>query len=66
MNARFPIGTKFMNRGRVCEVVDIHKTYNSAAELVAIRYVGEHIFLGQSIKTYDVLDTTIARNLIVS
>ena len=64
MIARFSIGTKFMSRGKVCEVVDIHRTYNNKNEIVSLRYVGEHIFLGQSIKTYDILDTTIARNLV--
>ena len=64
--ARFAIGTKYKNRSKaICEVVDILKTYNNAGELVQIRYVSAHLFLGQMLKDYDVLDTTIARNLIV-
>ena len=65
MTARFAIGTKFMQKGRVCEVIDILKTYNNVNELVMIRYVAQHDFMGQKIKDHDIYDTTIARNLIV-
>lgn len=67
LEARFSIGTKYQTRGKVprlCVVVDILKTYNSAGELVSIRYVSEHKFLGQTISDRDVLDTTIAMGLI--
>jgi len=65
--ARFPIGTKFKtrhNNPRQCEVVDILKTYNSQGELVAIRYVAKHDFLGQTVTDSDVVETTIAMGLI--
>lgn len=62
---RFEIGTKYMGRGkRICTVVDVYRTYNSAGELVKLRYVSTHEFMGQVITDYDVVDTTIARNII--
>jgi len=68
MEARFPIGTQYLHkRGkveRICTVVDILKTYNHTGELVSIRYVSEHEFLGQKVLDRDVVDATIARNLI--
>ena len=65
MIARFPIGTKYIQKDRVCEVIDILKTYNNANELVCIRYLSQHDFMGQKIKNHDICDTTIARNLVV-
>lgn len=47
----------------LCTVVDIYKTYNGANELVKIRYVATHEFMGQTITDYDVIETTIARGL---
>jgi hypothetical protein len=67
LTARFPIGTQYLSSGKrkdVCTVIDILKTYNSAGELVKIRYVATHLFMGQLVADYDVVDTTIARNLI--
>ncbi len=67
LTARFPIGTQYLMRGKrsdLCTVVDIYKTYNSKEELVRIRYVSVHNFLGQDIVDNDVVDTTIARNLL--
>lgn len=64
---RFPIGTKYRTRDRVprtCTVVDVHKTYNAAGELVKIRYVATHEFFGQTITDSDVVDATIARGLL--
>lgn len=58
----FPIGTRFKTRGkhpRLCTVVDILKTYNSAGELVEVRYLTTHECLGQ-IVTDRVVRTTIA------
>lgn len=60
---RFAIGQKFKTRGkfpRLCTVVDIWQTYNSAGELVRIRYVAEHVFLGETVRDIDILETTIA------
>ena len=46
---RFAIGTKYKTRGkapRICTEVDVLRTYNSAGELVKLRYVSQHEFLG--------------------
>lgn len=67
LQAKFPIGTKYKTRHRVpriCTVVDILKTYNNANELVKIRYVSSHEFLGQLVNDSDVVETTIAMGLI--
>lgn len=70
LTARFPIGTKFYrNRPGIktpqeCTVVDILKTYNFTGDLVKIRYVATHMFCGQIVRDDDVVDTTIAHNLI--
>lgn len=65
MKPRYSIGTKFTlkgkNRSDECTVVDIYKTYNSMVEVVKIRYVCTHEFMGQTVTDYDVLETTIAR-----
>jgi hypothetical protein len=62
MTPKFAIGTKYNPRGKhyQCTVVDILKTYNSAGELVRIRYVSTHTFLGQTVMDTDVCETTIA------
>lgn len=62
----YAIGTKFMTRGkspRLCTVIDIHRTYNSAGELVRIRYVATHEFMGQTMVDGDVVATTIAMGI---
>ncbi len=67
MEAQFEIGTKYQSRNSrkdICTVVDILKTYNSQGELVQIRYVTTHSFLGQTVKNSDVVATTIAMGLI--
>jgi hypothetical protein len=64
MNQRFEIGQKFWTQGkskRLCTVVDVLKTYNSKGELVKIRYVATHEFMGQTVTDHDVSDTAIAR-----
>jgi len=63
MKPNYPIGTVYKTRGKVsrtCVVIDILKTYNSKLELVKIRYVTTHDFLGQAIIDSDVCETTIA------
>ena len=63
---RFAVGTQYLTRSRaprLCTVTDIHKTYNSAGELVKVRYVATHCFAGQLVTDYDVCDVTIARGL---
>jgi len=63
----FPIGTQFYGgnkRKDVCTVTDILKTYNSAGELVSVRYMAIHQFCGQTIVDRDVVAVTIARGFI--
>lgn len=72
MIQRFPIGTTYTikrrasrNKAATCvthTVIDCHKTYNAAGELVLLRYVTTHPFAGQEITDYGVCDTEIARN----
>jgi hypothetical protein len=67
METIYTIGTKFKTRGKYpkeCTVIDILKTYNSKNELVSIRYVSVHTFLGQQVIDKDVPATTIAMGLI--
>ena len=66
MDARFPIGTTYTTSGRaprLCVVTDILKTYNNAGELIKIRYVSQHDFMGQKVTDRDVCETEIARGL---
>lgn len=65
---KYPIGTKFKTRGkapRLCTVIDILRTYNHAGELVSIRYVATHDFLGQKVIDLDVPETTISMGIVV-
>ena len=64
---KFAIGTKFHTRGKfpkVCTVTDILTTHNAAGEVVAVRYVADHEFMGQTITDYHVIETTIAMGLL--
>jgi hypothetical protein len=58
-----PIGTRFIRRSKkrkdIETIVDVYKTYNMKGELVCIRYVTEHEFLGQIVTDSDVLATTV-------
>lgn len=63
----YSIGTKYKTLGKnpnVCTVTDIYKTYNSAGDLVKVRYEAQHDFCGQVVNDHDVCATTIARGLI--
>ena len=63
---RFQIGDTFTTRGkspRLCTVVDVLKTYNSKDELVRLRYMASHEFMGQTLTDSDVCDATIAMGL---
>jgi len=60
---RFPIGTQYSSRGkhpRICTVVDYHRTYNTAGELVKCRYVASHFLMGRQVFDYDVVEVTVA------
>ena len=64
---RFGPGTVCKTRGkhpRTCTVKDVHTTYNLAGEVVAIRYLATHEFMGQTVVTRDVVETTIAMGLV--
>lgn len=41
-------------------MTDILKTFDAKGELVEIRYVAEHRFMGQTITDGNVVETTIA------
>ena len=63
MTTEYAIGTQYLSRGkhpRLCEVVDILKTYNSKDELVHTRYVAQHGLAGQYDIERDVVAATIA------
>jgi hypothetical protein len=60
--ARYAIGTQYTTRRkfpRKCTVVDIHTTINHAGNIVKVRYVATHEFMGQTITDSDVIETTI-------
>lgn len=66
LTQRFGIGTKYRTRGkygRDCVVIDVLRTYNSADELVKLRYVSTHEFCGQTLTDHDVVDVTISLGL---
>lgn len=68
MKNRFNIGQTFTTRGkspRECTVIDILRTYNSAGEMVRLRYVATHTFMGQTVTDSDVCETTIAMGAVV-
>lgn len=59
-NIKVEIGTKYQARNKrkdICKVIDIHRTYNSANELIGTSYLCEHEFLGQKIKHTECLTT---------
>lgn len=61
---RFQIGQQYKTLGkfsRLCTIIDILRTFNSSNELVQIRYVATHEFMGQTVTESDVVETTIAR-----
>jgi hypothetical protein len=63
---RFTIGTQFKSgkMDRVCTIVDIYRTYSKLGNLVAVRYVATHEFMGQTIVEKDILEITVAKGLI--
>lgn len=65
-NVEIPTGTKFTVKrpkySRDYEVIDLHKTYNLAGELVKTRYVCK----GKLAIDYDVVKVTIQRALMAA
>lgn len=64
------IGTQFIRRGNkrrdIETVIDIYETFSkSSGKCVKHRFVCEHIFLGQKVIDYEVIETTILRSEIV-
>lgn len=62
---KYPIGTQFIPRGkdnRVYTVIDLLTTRNESGEIVRQRYLCEHDFLGQNVKSEEA-EATIARGL---
>ena len=63
---KYGVGTTYVTRGkspRVCTVVDTYITHNLRGEVVKVRYVSAHEFLGQTVTNKDVCETTIAMGL---
>ena len=65
---KYPIGLSFVRHYRKDRnpetVVDIYTTINSKGEVVKVRYVTEHMFMGQPVRDDDVVAVTIARSLV--
>jgi hypothetical protein len=67
LQARYKPGTVFKTGGKhphECTVTDVLTTRNLAGEIVDIRYVATHQFLGQTVADRHVCDVTIARGLV--
>jgi hypothetical protein len=63
---KYAVGTKYMSRGKcpkLCTVTDILRTYNSANELVRVRYVATHDMLGNTITDHDVAECAVSMGL---
>lgn len=62
----YPIGQQYLSSGkdpRLCTVVDIHRTYNAAGEMVKTRYVTTHKVWEQVVTEHDVVAVTIAKGI---
>ncbi|WP_020472406.1 hypothetical protein [Zavarzinella formosa] len=60
---RYKIGHQFLSRGknpRLCTITDILATTNSKGDVVKIRYVATHEFMGQVLTDHDVCDAAVA------
>jgi hypothetical protein len=63
MKQQFQISQQFRTRGKapcLCTIVDVWRTYNVRGEMVRLRYVAKHQFMGQTITDHGVCETTIA------
>ena len=69
---KYGVGTNFIRKSgkrknkQVETITDVYRTYNNANELIKIRYVATHEFIGNTITDYDVLETTISRSELVT
>ena len=67
----YDIGTKFIRttgkaRKDIETITDILTTTNSKGDIVSIRYVATHSFMGQIITDKDIPSSTIARAKIIT
>jgi len=65
MNKKYEIGQQFTTRGKrqdVCTIIDIYTTTNESGEVVCIRYIAQHEFLGQIIDA-EYCAATVARGI---
>jgi len=65
VNKTFSIGQQFTARGKrkdVCTIIDIYTTTNESGEVVCIRYIAQHEFMGQLIKA-EYCAATVARGI---
>jgi len=65
VNKTFSIGQQFTPRGKrkdLCTIIDIHTTTNESGEVVRIRYIAQHEFLGQIINA-EYCAATVARGI---
>lgn len=63
---KYAPGTQYMSRGKhkkLCTVTDALFTYNLSGDLVRVRYISTHEFLGQTVRDTDVCAATIAMGL---
>ena len=64
---RYDISTQYISQGKhkdLCTVVGFSTAYNSNNEVVNIKYISTHKYLGQTVYNYDVLESTITRKII--
>ena len=57
---RYSIGQQYTAKNKrkdVCTVIDILSTYNAAGDLVSVKYLCSHMFLGQVVKHEEVQAT---------
>lgn len=62
---RFLLGTRFQTLERfpkTCMITDILRTYNLSGELVEVRYIGEHAYLGQKVEAA-YMDIQVAKGI---
>lgn len=60
--ADYPVGTVYHDRNnRVCTIVDRLTTTNLAGEVVRVRYVATHEFMGQTVTDRDVTPLEVMR-----
>ncbi len=60
---KYEVGQQYLPKGKGCTlrtIIDIHTTYNLASEVVRLRYVSTHDFLGQKVIELDVCETTVS------